>query len=149
MISSIRIPAGNELRPIIGEDLSRDPIVLESLFQDLDGVLSCRSIEYSVTGNQSGRIVHERDEPSSLAIKGNHLPISLPHRHGVIPFISYPFPLFSFLHTGLHSVMVQKNPIDCIMGDVDSGLFLDLPLKEGWSKCMIVMCRENECFCFR
>lgn len=148
MISRLGVPWWNELWSIISEDFTWESIFLESFFQNLDSIFRCRSIKYPVTGNQSGRIIHKCDEPPVLPVERDHLPISLPHWHGVISLIIYPFPLFLFLHTGLHSIMVQKNPIDCIMEDVDSVLFLDLLLQEGWSKCIFVICGEDECFCF-
>ena len=66
----------------------------------------------------------------------------------MIPFISNPFPLFSFFHTGVHPIIIQKNPIDGIVWDVDCVFFLDLLLKEGWAKRILVMCSEDKCFCF-
>ena len=44
--------------------------------------------------------------------------------------------------------MVQKNPIDSIVGDVDSCFFLDLLLKERGSKRIGLMRSEDECLCF-
>jgi len=43
--------------------------------------------------------------------------------------------------------MVQKNPINSIVGDVDSYFFLDLLLKERESKRISLMCSEDECLC--
>jgi hypothetical protein len=44
--------------------------------------------------------------------------------------------------------MGKKYPIDYIVGDVDSVLFLYFLLEEGRSKRMMVICSKDECFCF-
>jgi hypothetical protein len=108
--------------------------------------LSRWSIEDAITGNETGRIVHECDEPSVLAVQGNHLPITLPERHGVFSLIANPFPLVSLLHADHHSPMGEKDPVDRIVWNMGAIFFLDFLFKMVGAERIPVMRSKHEGF---
>ena len=123
-------PVVGELASMVREDLLGNAKPLKGLVRKPYRVLHGGHRKSPRGHHEPRMVVIEREH--GLKLRVDVLPVRLPKRHAVLPFPACPAPGLPRLANGLVQVLLNKELVDLVMGDMGLIVLVEMTLDLGW-----------------